>query len=147
MMRHQLGRCDMRYIVASILVTALLVSCGGGGAGPKAKAEGAVYVQNRDERLDLKVKVEFINGQPPGPEHLPEGTAPGQEVAVPPNEGPVQVTAVLPGGTEVQLGFWLRKRRNRPLNVTVTIDGSQIVDFGPNTNIEAGFVDYQVRPY
>ncbi|HIE04015.1 MAG TPA: hypothetical protein EYP61_04590 [Candidatus Latescibacteria bacterium] len=136
----------MRCIVAFTIVAAVLVSCGG-GAGPKAKAEGAVYVQNRDENLDLKVKVEFINGRPPGPEHLPEGTVPGQEVTVPPGEGPVQVTAVLPGGTEVQLSFWLRKRRNRSLDVTVTVDGSQMVDFGPNTNIEAGFVDYQVKPY
>ena len=137
----------MRCILGA-LVLALFFACGGGGGtGAEVQADGAVYVQNRDELLDLKVKVDLVDGQPPREEDLPQGIYPGQEMEIPPNEGPVQVTAVLPGGTKVGLHFWLRKRRNRSLDVTVPIDGSQLVDFGPNTNIEAGFVDYKIKPY
>lgn len=137
----------MRYPIALCLLAAVLLACGdGGGTGPKTKGEGLVYVRNRDSGLSLTVKVTLVDDHPPQEGQLPSDVSPGQEMDVPSN-GPIQVTSVLPGGTEVKLYFLLHKRRNMNHEVTVTVDGSQVVDFGPDTNIENRFIDHQVKPY
>lgn len=138
----------MRFPIALCLLAAVLLACGGdGGTGSKSKGEGLVYIQNKDGRLNLKVTVLLVDDQPPLEDHLPSGMAPGREVEVPSNAGPVQVTSVLPGGTEVKLHFALHKVRGLNDEVTVTVDGSQMVDFGSDTDVTTRFVDYEVKPY
>ena len=138
----------MRCPMVLCLLAAVLLACGGGGGtGPKSKENGFVYVQNRDGRLNLKVRVLLVDDHPPQEEHLPSGITPGQEMEAPSNEGPVQVTSVLPGGTEVKLHFSLHKVRGLNHEATVTIDGSQVVDFGSGTDVTTRFVDYEVKPY
>lgn len=138
----------MRYLMALCLLATVFLACGGddGGTGPKTKDEGSVFVQNSDSGLSLTMTVTLVDGHPPTQDDLPSDMVPGEAIEIP-TGSPVRVTGNLAGGTEVQLHFLLNKRRNMEDDKTVTVDGSRLVVFGPETNIENRFIDYQERPY
>jgi len=140
----------MRYLMVLCLLATVFLACGGddgGATGPRTKKEGSVFVQNGDSGLSLKVTVTLVAGQPPTQEDLPSDISPAQEMDIPRDGSPVLVTGTLPGGTEVQLHFQLYKRRGMDDDRTVTVDGSRLVVFGPDTNIENRNIDYEERPY
>jgi len=125
-----------------------LLTCGGGGAGPKVKADGTLYVQNVNGRLKVWVTVVSIDGQVPEGKDLPQGVSPQQEVEVLLDEI-TPVTAVLPGGSEVLIKLRIKRERIKEFDLTVTIDGSQllyITDMNPYEEGLAG-LKYQLKPY
>ena len=113
----------------------------------RSMLDGQIYVQNRDSGLSLSVTVTLVDGRPPTQDDLPSDMSPGQEIEIPSSGGPIQVTEALAGGIETKLHFMLRKRRNMEMDRVVRIDGNRLVVFGPETNIEEFFVDFQERPY
>jgi len=105
-------------------------------------------VQNVNGRLKVWVTVVSIDGQVPEGKDLPQGVSPQQEVEVLLDEI-TPVTAVLPGGSEVLIKLRIKRERIKEFDLTVTIDGSQllyITDMNPYEEGLAG-LKYQLKPY
>ena len=124
---------------------------GDGGTGAKAQTDGALYVQYVNEHLEVWMTVISINDQVPQEKELPQGVSPQQEVELALDEI-TQATAVVPGGTEIFVKIRVSldsPRRMKDFELTVTVDGSQLVyitDMNPNEEGLAG-LKHQLRRY
>ena len=135
-------------ITLGLPVLALLACGGDGGTSSKAQAEGALYIQNVNERLQVWVTVISINGEAPQEKDLPQGVSPQEEVEIP-LDAITPVTAVLSGGTEVLLKLRVSRERTKDFDLPVTIDGSQLIYITDMNPYEEGLpgLKHEIRTY